>query len=559
MIQKCPECGQWCEVEKQGMLGRATRGFSKAAEGVGNVGASIGRKLFGKMGEKAGQTLGQIASGATYFAPLNAVSETMFGDDYQFVCPTCGHEWSTDDPDDDQSEEYNKWLEELELKDNIRELVDSSSSLINSSKEEKDNHIKELQSYLSDGSLEGISESETYKGILYDALAYSQLVFNQNTNDALSSIKQSLKLYPDDPVSLAIQGMIYGVANKPLADYSAMKSLIRYKDKNIENSYTHFTISQYHERFDQLTNSYINGFLDIPANSRRFLVIDDQFNYLPDSFVVLPYDMIPRDILFPSGHPRSQELYVVHPYKPNEYIPYNDYQLSLFRDELKEFSWIMECLGAKSISFHETQMEETNVTKDYSAKTGGNAEYAGYGAGGSYDRGNSSSEYLKMTSELMEAKEYRITKDTLPYIPQDVVWYQHRPDWHRNCESRVAGRLSKALFKLSTSSITATSNQERKKIEADLKILLFKANGSHEQEENIQLRSEENHTWSVDVEFYPLDDYNIKKKEVLIEQPSTLVAQQSNTLQEKKKNNYLIISLVAVIIVLIGIILAIVL
>ena len=46
------------------------------------------------------------------------------------------------------------------------------------------------------------------------------------------------------------------------------------------------------------------------------------------------------------------------------------------------------------------------------------------------------------------------------------------------------------------------------KIEADLKVLLFKANGSHEQEENVSLRSEESHTWIVDVEFYPLSAYN---------------------------------------------------
>ncbi len=552
MIQKCPKCGQWCKVDKQGIINKAARGFNNAADGAAKIGGSVGRSIFGKKGEKAGEIIGEFVAGAAYLAPVNALSESLLGDDYQFVCPICGHKWSADNPNDDQ---------ESETKESIKELVYKSSSLINSSTEDKDNYIKALQSYLSNGFLDCISDSQTYKGIIYNALAYSQLTFKNDTKGALSSIKQSLSLFPEDPTSLAIRGMIFGVSNKPFDDYSTMKNLIKYKDINIEQSYTHFTISQFSERFEKLATSYVNSFLDIPVNNRRFLVIDNEFNYLPNSFVVLPYDMIPNEILFPSGHPRSQELYVVHPYKPNEYIPYNDFQLSLFRDELREFSWIMECLGAKSISFHETQMGETDAKKDYSAKSGGSAEYAGYGANGSYDRANISSEYRKLTSELMEAKEYNITKETLPYIPQDIVWYQHRPDWHRNCESRKAGRLSKASFKLSTSSITATSNQERKNIEADLKILLFKANGSHEQEENVQLRSEENHLWSIDVEFYPLEDYIDKTKVVKVEPSQPINVSQNFVEQQAVKNspqkpNYLVYGLIAIVIILLGVILA---
>ena len=353
----------------------------------------------------------------------------------------------------------------------------------------------------------------------------------------------------------AISGMISSTSDKPFDNYMIMKTLVEYKERNNYSS-VHNTIPQFSESFNQLSISYINGFLDIPVIDRKFLVIDKEFRYLPDSFVVLPENSLPHDIKFPSGHPHCHELYVVHPYKPNEYIPYNDYQFSLFRDEIREFSWIMECLGAKSISFHETQLEETNETNDSSAKSKGKANYSDFGSSGSYDRSNTSTEYRKLTSELKEKREFSITKTILPYLPQDVVWYQHRPEWHRYCESRKIGRLSKASFKLSTSSITATSNQERKKIEADLKILLFKASGSHEQEEKVQLRSEENHTWSVDVEFYPMEEYDTKKKVIISDSPHTLIGQHSEALQEKKKPNYLIFSLLAIIIVLIVIILA---
>lgn len=77
MIQQCPECGLWCEVEKQGLLGKASRGFDSAAEGGGRIGASIGRSLFGKTGEKYGAIFGGGAVGGSGLGFLNAASESL--------------------------------------------------------------------------------------------------------------------------------------------------------------------------------------------------------------------------------------------------------------------------------------------------------------------------------------------------------------------------------------------------------------------------------------------------------------------------------------------------
>lgn len=533
MIQKCPNCGNWCEAEAE------SSGGTGGAMGGAAVGAAAGSFLPG-----IGTVLGGIVGGV-------AGALMSDSDEWNFTCPECGHSWTVEYEELDETDDYNN---ECAWKNHIHELVGETSSLCNASNKQKTEHIKELQSELSGSDIDSYP---IVKGVLYDALAYSQLVLLKDSNAALNTIKQSLNLFPEDPTSLAIQGMISGVSKKPLDNYIAMQSLVNYKNIQ-EGAISHFTPAQFGDRFCQLATSYSDNFLSIPINNRRYLVIDDELRYLPGSFVVLQQDMVPRDISFPSGHPRSKELYVVHPYKPNVYIPFNEYQLSLFRDELKEFSWIMECLGAKSISFHETQSDEAKRDSNYSTKTQGDAEYTGYSAKGSYDRGEIISEYKKLSSELKEAKEFCITPNTPPYIPNDVFWYQHRPDWHRNCESRKVGRLAKASFNLSTNSITTTSEQERKNIEADLKILLFKANGSHEQEEQVSLHREENHTWSVDVEFYPLEEYNTSSK-IPMTQPQAFVAQQPATNSVKSKSNFLIIVLLALIVVLLGIILTIVL
>lgn len=545
MIQLCPHCKQqWCEATKNGAISRALGGFVDSASDSAELGGAIGG-LFGKTGKNVGEFL---ATTTTFYNPITWIrtgTEAVFGDAYKFHCPNCGGEWSTDDELDDQTEKYEKWVAAIEL-------IDNTSSLANSSKKEKLEHIKALNYKLDDFEEDDVG----IRSALYDALAYSYLVLQNDATNARKSIEKSLSLSPEDPISNAICGMTFTPSNKPLDNYKGMQHLINYKDVDEEKSFTHFTLSQFEEHFEDLSHSYVEHFLDIPPRSRRFLVIDDDYRHLPDSFFVLPIDRIPSEIAFPVGHPRSQELYVVHPYKSKEYIPYNDFQLSLLRDEVYEFSWIMECLGAKSIAYHEKYENEQNAERQNNAKTGGGAQYGGYSGNGAYERGGSSAEYRKFTNELKEGKHCNLTPDILPYIPQDVVWYQHRPQWHRNCESRKLGRLNKASFSVSTSEKTATSEQERKKIEADLKILLFKANGNHEQDEKVSLRSEENHTWEINVEFYPISEYNNGRNNTS-QQPQVYQGAVANA--QKKTPNYLIYGMLAIIIALIGIVLALIL
>lgn len=527
MIQRCPKCGEWCKTNKSDGLDRMFYSIEESFEKYSEIGGKIGRP-FGKTGKKICEAIGGIVA----VNPLNCLkvgTDAALGDKYMFCCDNCDYEWSTDDEKDDQTDEYDAWILEQKWKEGIHELLKNTVTIVNENHPQQQNHIKELQSALSS---EYIDEYIELKGSIYDALAYSYLIYSDDRRSASDFIDKSLELYPKNPVSLSIKGMIRTETDNPLDSYESMKYLINYKDINTESACSHFTIQQFEERFDKSANTYVTRFLDIPQNSRKFLVIDDKFSILPDSFVVLPQNNIPQDICFPSGHPQLYQLYVVHPYKSNEYIPYKDYQLSLFTDEIKEFIWIMECLGAKSISFAESQMEEKNTEKQRTAKTEGDASYGGYAAKGSYERGDVSSEYLELKKELSESKNFDITPYILPHIPKDIVWYQHRPDWHRNCDSRKAGRLRTASFKFNTSQISATNEQERKKIEADLQILLFKANGSHEQEEKVSLRSEENHTWAIDVEFYPLSEYHDKTKEVTAESSPSLIAQTAVPTQQ---------------------------
>ena len=97
-----------------------------------------------------------------------------------------------------------------------------------------------------------------------------------------------------------------------------------------------------------------------------------------------------------------------------------------------------------------------------------------------------------------------------------------------------------------------TTESERKKVEADLNILLAKVEGGTEGSKSQTLKREKERTWKVNVEFYPLSDY--EKKEVPIVAPlvnDTLTA--NGTIPQKRLNVTWIMG--AIIIVLLAILL----
>ena len=499
MIQRCPECGQWCEVEKDGFFSKASRGFNNAAVGGGTIGASIG-SIFGKTGEKVGAALGGGAAGGSGLGFLNAAAESLFGDDYQFVCPNCGHEWSTDDPEDDQTEEYERDVA-------TKELRDKYPSMIHASRQEQQEFIKELQHQLSDE-----DNTDMQSAVLYDTIAAAyQLIGDKNS--ALKAVNSSLALFEDDNTRV-LKGVIMGIGRNAQDTYAAMQEVIHFKSEGRTES-PYLSTSQIEEEFSLLQSSFAQNFLSLPLQQRKHLVVCDELTYLPHSFRVLPIAEIPTDVKFPAGHPVSNALYVCHPYRSDYYIPYETYEVEILRDEIEEFKTIMDHLGAKHIDYSDIFENGEESSSQQNREIHGGGDYAGqYSAHGSYDSEESSDISRKLRSSLEGSEDFLLAGT--PTIPRDLVWYGHRMEWQRKCESRLAGRLVHSEFTISTSSSEMTTESERKKIEADLNILLAKVEGGTEGSKSQTLKREKERTWKVNVEFYPLSDYEKKDESAIV-------------------------------------------
>lgn len=489
--QRCPKCGKWCIA-----LGKnASDRFIDDVIDYTDVLGEFGDEHLGNFGK----LLGKVWGG--YSGTLSGIANAIVGDHYQFYCTRCGSKWSTNDDTKDETELYDQWQKQRQACFNCRSILSSNN------RSEIDEYIKFLS-----GELNKKETDEESIAIIHDTLA---VVYHEQNDrqQALNHINQSLSLYDDDN-SRALKGIILDRGRNSLDSYKAMRELIHYKQA--ENESLYFTVDDFKTKFEDIQGSYISHFLEIPQHQRRFVFLisgnlDDKLTQLPDELFALPIGFLPTEMHF-EGTPTEQILYVCHPYKPNLYIPYDRYDLELFRDELREFCWVMDCLGAKRIDFTDIQSKKYIQDSDESNNIHGGGGYKGKGSGNFDYNSEYSNEFDESTKELLkDGRTFDLSTSTPPYIPDDIVWYQHNQEWQRDCTSRLEGRLKERVFTISTISSIALSESKRQQLEAEINVMLVELSAGAEHKENIQLKKTEVHTAKCHVEFYPLSDYKIDK------------------------------------------------
>ncbi|MBQ5958598.1 MAG: hypothetical protein IJL44_05365 [Bacteroidales bacterium] len=516
IIQRCPKCGKWCITSGKNAWQRFAGDTIDVADTLGE----LGDRFLGKPGKLVGKIWGG------YSGAFGGVFNAIVGDRYQFTCPRCGCDWSTNDDTEDETNAYEHWRYRRQKCTEWQSItISKNPSKINS-------YIKLLSSELNEDDI----DDETI-AIIHDTLAVVHYMQN-NKQEALNQINQSLELYDDDN-SRALKGVILGGGRNSIDSYKALRELIHYRQTEYESPY--FTKDDFRIKFENTQSSYVSHFLEIPQQQRRFVYLvsgnlDDKLTQLPDELYVLPIGFLPTEMHF-KGAPTDQMLYVCHPYKPNLYIPYERYELELFRDELNEFCWVMDCLGAKKIDFVDVHSETSNLNSHEENNIHGGVGYKDKGSGKFDYNSEYGDELDENTKELLKSgKTFDLSPYTLPYIPKkDVVWYQHKQEWQRNCMSRLEGRLRDSDFTISTVSSDTLSESKRQKMEAEINVMLVELSAGAEHKENMQLKKTEARSTECHVEFYPLTDY---EKITIRRSPIKSVFQPQNP--EGKRTNWLV-------------------
>lgn len=260
-------------------------------------------------------------------------------------------------------------------------------------------------------------------------------------------------------------------------------------------------------------------FLSWSFEDRKYLLVVNKLWWAPNVVKALELSNLPEGISFSDDLPKENTFYVCHPYNHSLYIPFDSFEVDILRDELDEFSRIMEALGAKSISYTDIYEKDVDHTKKRKVSLSGSRlqtlrdnignVIGEASAKGSVDYGRDVESKKNVRSEFGHSTSYNL-RDKPPYIPEDLYWYAHRPKWQRYCNSRLEGGLSTLTLNIKNKVDEFYSKSEMLKVAAEAKVIDSAMSGSLNLNLDLANKRFQQREVAVEVEFYPMTEWDNK-------------------------------------------------
>lgn len=513
MIQKCPNCGQWCETEGTGMLQRFGKGWNKsvenAAEFVGGE-SIIGNMIGGAIGGYTGLIRGGLKS--------------LFGDKYEFHCPNCGYEWGTDDEMEDETEDFLR--EQRQNGDDITEEIDDSFNEYVSSEHYQEGiaHFEEL---LND------PDYEDYQSHILRKLAflYSD---NDNKDAAIDACRRGVALLRDYPWSYDdsfLRFLWYRLTDSLFqARNLALMVSQNATDETLDDKLLKDVAL---EDFNDYDKQYAELFTQFDYKDRKAIYVAPNYTDLSQQHVdVFTRYRLPKEIAqnLPVGHPVENQVYVGHPYLPDLYLPIETYQFAFVEDRVREFCEIAQALGATEITVEALNTSHMSKNGSNRRNVSGGGSYGDNSANGTYENDREYSSVEEKYQALDFHQEYYPREQ--PHLPEKMVWYQHEPRWQRLYNQRLKGILTHEE-RIETRSSQVVSGNELTDIKAEVKSL-FEMNGEWTETMEEKFTQEENAILSIKVKFAPLSELTGKAPAKAPKSADSMTPQEKEYLEEVK-------------------------
>lgn len=279
------------------------------------------------------------------------------------------------------------------------------------------------------------------------------------------------------------------------------------------DNYRKKAIDIYNEDTEYLLQSSDKFTDSLSYHERKYVYIGQSVNKIGGTYQLIDdkrvidwiftLDKLPPDMVFPLGRPQPG-LYMAHPVKTDHYYPMKGVEDTLFMEKVREFCWLVQCLGATKVSFHSNKGmaiskgmgSSTNVNVQVETKTGSVA-----GSGGNISkRGKaySSSQQVELVQNFAPKKK--------AYCPDDLIWLDSDPAWQMLLKQRLEGGIMEYTYKISSSETCQMSTNEMESVKANFEYMMVKANGSYDASTDKTFSSNEETEWSIHVEFAPLEE-----------------------------------------------------
>jgi hypothetical protein len=253
-------------------------------------------------------------------------------------------------------------------------------------------------------------------------------------------------------------------------------------------------------------NTYITNFNKIDSNNRRIITTSKTTQlFKSDHITLLNIDNLP-DIKFPITHPKQDHTYICHPYKTDTYLPIEEYDYELLNDRINEFCYLLQCLGAISISIENVKGESSDAYSHTNIQCNVEGKYKIISAKANAEFDGREKDFSQSTLKIERNQHFNPTKK--PFVPEDLVWYPHQVAWQRLVQQRMNGNLLNHSEYLSSSEQKIISNSEMVKINGELDALFAGIKGGAEFNMEYNIENNNEMEWRVNVTFKPMEEFN---------------------------------------------------
>lgn len=415
--------------------------------------------------------------------------------------------------------------------------------------DELDLIIKEIRNKSTNGDFENalnlIKENFDLNSIIEnDSMLYYFLIYyNSKCLKGLGNNKEAIKFLEERIINTDISEGYNNWNNRLFELKAEINEDLGNHYNSLQNFYFAFQSTQdielksnYKEKISSSYNNFKESFGELQYDKRKMVLIYDEVKISPsDSFIVLDKSNLPTNIKFPLTHPKKEEIYIGHPYLKESYLPFSSFEADLFNDRFEEFSYFIQCLGAKSMTIKVIKENEKTTTEIDNTKTTGSV-----GLGKKiikntleidYENNKDSDKKEDSKTSRTRTQNYNPTKK--PYIPENLLWYPHETSWHRIYQQRINGNILSHHDIISSKSTHSISNNEKSNLKVALKTFFSDINLNRDSFIKNTIDESESIEWEILVEFESIENLKEDNENSVLSTENSTFSDAENQYKEE--------------------------
>ncbi|MFJ1430776.1 hypothetical protein ACILE2_08245 [Capnocytophaga canimorsus] len=282
-------------------------------------------------------------------------------------------------------------------------------------------------------------------------------------------------------------------------------------------------------------NNFINDFHKVDYQDRKIITISKTESlFKSNHLTLLNMGNLPK-IHFPITHPKIDHTYVCHPYKTDSYLPIENYDYELLNDRINEYCYLLQCLGATSITIENSRGESTDNQTYSNTKLEGEASLRVNSVKFNSENNKRVGDSSKSTLKIGRNQSFNPTKK--PFVPENLVWLANEIGWQRLIDQRMSGNILEHSEFMSSTQSQVLTNSEISDINAELSTLFatIKVGRRKESEQKIETNSEVE--WKINVVFKPMEAFD-EVVAVPVEEKKQLKQISQNSLSDEEQQYF---------------------